>query len=110
MTRRGLFSAGRRGAALAGAGILAAFLLAGCGAPSVDDICKQLAEQGCPAWGGVDACVESGEGIQDRVDAQGGCNGAYDAYRTCLFDDPSCSWSTTCTAERADLERCIGDL
>lgn len=111
MTRRGVFSAVRGGGAvIAGIGILAAFLLAGCGAPSVEDICDQLDEQHCPAFGGVDACVESGKSIQERVDAQGGCDGAFDAYRACLFDGPSCSWGTTCTAERADLERCIGDL
>lgn len=89
---------------------LMVFSLTGCGAPGVEDICKQLEEQGCSVWSGVEECKADGERLQARVDQQGGCDGAYDDYRRCLWDAASCSWASECADTRAELESCIGEL
>lgn len=89
---------------------LAVFCLAGCGAPSVEDVCKRLDEQICSAWSGVDECKDDGERIQDRVDKEGGCDGAFDDYRQCLWDAADCDWQSACDQEIAALEGCIGPL
>ncbi|MBK8252765.1 MAG: hypothetical protein IPK82_08870 [Polyangiaceae bacterium] len=89
--------------------LLAAFFT-GCGAPSVKDICETYESEECGDWDGKTECIAAGNAIDERVDAAGGCDGAFDDYRRCLSDEKSCDFSDICQDERASLEACIGPL
>lgn len=95
---------------IAALGAIAVLSLAGCGGPGVDDVCNVLDQKDCASWSGVDECIDAGIAIQERVDREGGCDGAFDLYRLCLVEEASCNWESACSAERAALEGCIGEL
>lgn len=103
-------AARRTGALAALLATVAVFTLAGCNAPSVEDVCKLLDQQDCSNWSGMSECVVDGTNIQERVDQEGGCEGAYEIYRQCLWDARSCAWESECADSRAELESCIGEL
>lgn len=88
---------------------LFAALFAACGAPSVEDICEMYAAEECANWDSKDQCIAAGNAIGERVDAAGGCDGAFDDYLRCL-STVDCDFSGICQDELASLEACIGPL
>lgn len=83
--------------------------LAGCGAPSVKDVCKELEERGCDVWSRYLECVTDGNALRERVEERGGCDGAFDDYLSCIGDLESCGWQS-CAAELDRVDTCVGGL
>ncbi len=83
---------------------LLALMLLGC-APSLEDVCADLAEECEDVSEG--ACVEGGsEVLASAMDA--GCEDTFDDYLDCV-SDAECSWRV-CDSELAALEACTGSF
>lgn len=101
----------RWGPARAGWFLVVLLGAAGCGEPAtIESVCEKAEELACPTWSGLSRCIADGEAIRDRVEAAGGCDGAFEEYMKCQQDKNKCDWEHVCTSERGDLIVCIGEL
>lgn len=81
---------------------LLALLLIGC-APSVEDVCEDLAEECEDVSRG--ACIEGGNEVLGRA-VEAGCEDTFDDYLDCVAD-AECGWRG-CDGTLELLEECVG--
>lgn len=84
-----------------------ALSLAGCGAPSAEEICEDINDD-CPETVLYDECASEGERLTDLAEERG-CEERMDAYLECL-DEELCAWRAACDAKWQDLTACVGEI
>ncbi len=96
----------RMAVASAAMGVVAA-AIAGCGGPSVGDVCAKWDSRDCPAWTGKSECVAAGKSLEESASATG-CDVEFQEYLQCVQELNNCDWGHYCTDEKTTLVNCTG--
>lgn len=98
---------GWRGALFGATLALLGALSAGCGGPSVDDVCNKWDSRDCAGWDGKSACKAAGDRLETQASAAG-CDTEFQDYLKCVEEANNCSWAATCAEPLKRLQTCVG--